>query len=46
MEMCAEGGEGEDIEYISPSDNRGAGSLVGNQLEEYPDGTLVEFIFE
>lgn len=22
MEMCAEGGEGEDIEYISPSDNR------------------------
>lgn len=46
MAMCAEGGEGADIEYISPSDNRGAGSWVGNQLEEYPDGTLVEFIFE
>ncbi|MCF7753348.1 DNA-entry nuclease [Paenibacillus xylanexedens] len=46
MAMCAEGGEGADIEYISPSDNRGAGSWVGNQLEEYPDGTLIEFIFE
>lgn len=46
MAMCAEGGEGADIEYISPSDNRGAGSWVGNQLEGYPDGTLVEFIFE
>lgn len=46
MAMCAEGGEGADIEYISPSDNRGAGSWVGNQLEEYPDGTLVEFLFE
>lgn len=46
MAMCAEGGEGADIEYISPSDNRGAGSWVGNQLEDYPDGTLVEFIFE
>jgi len=46
MAMCSEGGEGADIEYISPSDNRGAGSWVGNQLEEYPDGTLVKFIFE
>lgn len=46
MAMCAEGGEGADIEYISPSDNRGAGSWVGNKLEEYPDGTLIEFIFE
>ncbi|WP_339194237.1 NucA/NucB deoxyribonuclease domain-containing protein [Paenibacillus sp. FSL P4-0176] len=46
MAMCAEGGEGADIEYISPSDNRGAGSWVGNQLEEYPDGTVVEFILK
>lgn len=44
MAMCAEGGEGADIEYISPKDNRGAGSWVGNQLEDYPDGTRVEFI--
>ncbi|WP_413373339.1 hypothetical protein [Paenibacillus taichungensis] len=46
MAMCTEGGEGADIEYITPKDNRGAGSWVGNQLEDYPDGTLVEFIFE
>lgn len=46
MAMCAEGGEGADIEYISPSDNRGAGSWVGNKLEDYPDGTVVEFTFE
>jgi hypothetical protein len=46
MAMCAEGGAGADIEYISPSDNRGAGSWVGNKLEDYPDGTVVEFKFE
>lgn len=44
MAMCAEGGEGADIEYIDPSDNRGAGSWVSNQLEDFPDGTRVEFI--
>ena len=44
MAMCAEGGDGADIQYISPKDNRGAGSWVGNQLEDYPDGTRVEFI--
>lgn len=41
MAMCEEGGEGADIEYIPPSDNRGAGSWVGNQLENYEDGTKV-----
>lgn len=46
MAMCEEGGTGADIEYISPSDNRGAGSWVGNALEDYPDGTRVEFVFE
>lgn len=43
MAMCKEGGTGADIRYISPSDNRGAGSWVGNQLEAYPDGTRVLF---
>jgi hypothetical protein len=43
MAMCAEGGAGADIKYISPSDNRGAGSWVSNQLESYPDGTRVKF---
>lgn len=46
MAMCAEGGAGADIEYITPSDNRGAGSWVGNQLEGFADGTRVEFMFK
>jgi hypothetical protein len=46
MAMCREGGEGADIEYIKPSDNRGAGSWVGNQLEDFADGTRVEFMFK
>ncbi|MEC0234090.1 NucA/NucB deoxyribonuclease domain-containing protein [Paenibacillus kribbensis] len=44
MAMCAEGGEGADIKYISPKDNRGAGSWVGHKLDDYEDGTKVEFI--
>ncbi|OKP97499.1 NucA/NucB deoxyribonuclease domain-containing protein [Paenibacillus sp. P46E] len=46
MAMCEEGGSGADIEYITPKDNRGAGSWVGNQLDELPDGTRVEFMFK
>lgn len=46
MAMCKEGGSGADIEYITPSDNRGAGSWVGNQLEGLPDGTRVQFMFK
>lgn len=44
MAMCAEGGEGANIEYITPTDNRGAGSWVGNKLHDYKDGTRVMFI--
>ncbi len=44
MAMREEGGEGADIKYISPKDNRGAGSWVGHKLDEYPDGTRVKFI--
>lgn len=44
MAMCAEGGAGADIKYISPADNRGAGSWVSNQLEKYPDGTRVRIV--
>ncbi|QAV11267.1 sporulation protein [Bacillus vallismortis] len=43
MAMCKEGGEGASVEYISPADNRGAGSWVGHQLTDYPDGTKVLF---
>ncbi|MDE1376842.1 sporulation protein, partial [Bacillus licheniformis] len=38
-----EGGTGASVEYISPSDNRGAGSWVGNQVSDYPDGTKILF---
>ncbi|MCC3381879.1 NucA/NucB deoxyribonuclease domain-containing protein [Paenibacillus farraposensis] len=44
MAMCSEGGEGADIKYISPKDNRGAGSWVSHQLDKYADGTKVRFI--
>lgn len=44
MAMCAEGGSGANIEYITPKDNRGAGSWVSHPLEGYPDGTRVEFV--
>ncbi|MBY7736700.1 NucA/NucB deoxyribonuclease domain-containing protein [Paenibacillus sp. P2(2022)] len=44
MGMCAEGGAGADIRYITPSDNRGAGSWVSHQLDKYADGTMVRFI--
>jgi hypothetical protein len=44
MAMCAEGGTGADIMYINPTDNRGAGSWVSNQLEKYPDGTKIQIV--
>ena len=44
MAMFSEGGKGADIRYINPSDNRGAGSAIGNALKEYPDGTIVKII--
>lgn len=46
MAMCKEGGKGASVAYIDASDNRGAGSWVGNQLEDYPDGTRILFIVE
>lgn len=44
MAMCREGGAGAHVEYIDPSDNRGAGSWVSNQIREYPDGTRIKFV--
>jgi len=46
MAMCAEGGEGANVAYINPSDNRGAGSWVGHQLSAYENGEKVLFIVE
>ncbi|MFD3445910.1 sporulation protein [Microbacteriaceae bacterium 4G12] len=42
MAFCKEGGSGADIEYISPEDNRGAGSYIGNKVENLKDGTRVK----
>ncbi|GMK37807.1 hypothetical protein PCCS19_08610 [Paenibacillus sp. CCS19] len=44
MAMCAEGGAGADVAYVISSDNRGAGSWVGNKLDAYPDGKRVLFV--
>jgi len=33
--MSEEGGYGASVRYIDPSDNRGAGSVMGNQLEDW-----------
>lgn len=44
MAMCDEGGSEVSVVYIDPSENRGAGSWVGNQLAQYPDGTRVKFV--
>lgn len=41
MAMCEEGGEGADIRYIKPKENRGAGSWFSNKVEKYPNGTVV-----
>jgi hypothetical protein len=44
--MCLEGGAGANVRYISPSDNRGSGAWVNNQLEDYPDDTWLKFIVQ
>ncbi|ADM70819.1 Sporulation-specific extracellular nuclease [Paenibacillus polymyxa E681] len=44
MAMCAEGGKGANVKYIAPKDNRGAGSWVSHQLDEFEDGTRVKFV--
>ena len=46
MAMCEEGGYNAHVDYVLSSDNRGAGSWVGHQLRDYPDGTKIKFIIE
>lgn len=41
--MSAEGGYGADVRYVESSDNRGAGSSMGNQLEEFCNGQPFRF---
>ena len=42
MAMFKEGGNNASVRYIDPSDNRGAGSVIGNMLSELPDGTKIK----
>ncbi|MGE6632201.1 NucA/NucB deoxyribonuclease domain-containing protein [Bacillus sp. NPDC077027] len=44
MAVCLEGGKGASVRYVTPSDNRGAGSWVSHQISGYPDGKRVLFI--
>ncbi|MFZ7237227.1 NucA/NucB deoxyribonuclease domain-containing protein, partial [Avibacterium gallinarum] len=40
--MFAEGGKNSSIRYISPSDNRGAGSCIGIQCRKFNDGDKIK----
>ena len=40
--MTKEGGTGASVRLIDPSDNRGAGSTIGNALRDQPDDTQFE----
>jgi RHS repeat-associated protein len=42
--VFAEGGEGASVQYVPPSDNRGAGASIGNQLRGVPDGAKVQVV--
>lgn len=44
MAMCQEGGNGASVRYISPADNRGAGSYVGSKVSDLPDGTKFKMV--
>lgn len=37
-------GEKASVRHINPSDNRGAGALIGKQIENLPDGTPVRVV--
>jgi hypothetical protein len=42
--MFQEGGTGSSVRGIDPSDNRGAGSSMGHQARDLPDGTRVRVV--
>ncbi|MFO3713032.1 RHS repeat-associated core domain-containing protein, partial [Pseudomonas amygdali pv. tabaci] len=42
MAMFNEGGSGASVRHIGPSDNRGAGSSIGNVLSGPPNGTKIK----
>ncbi|HCL5254129.1 TPA: hypothetical protein N2G30_004336 [Salmonella enterica] len=46
MAMFKEGGTGADVRYISPGNNRGAGSSIGHTLKDVRDGTRIKIIID
>jgi Deoxyribonuclease NucA/NucB len=42
--VSQEGGKGASVRPIDPSDNRGAESTMGKQMQSYPNGTQVEIV--
>nr|WP_264080311.1 RHS repeat-associated core domain-containing protein [Taylorella equigenitalis] len=46
MAMFKEGGEDASVRSINRSDNRGAGSSIGRELANYPDGTRLKIVFQ
>jgi Deoxyribonuclease NucA/NucB len=42
--MFSEGGAGASVKYIDSSDNRGAGSVMGSDLDGLPDGARVRIV--
>lgn len=44
MAMFKKGGANASVRHIDPSDNRGAGSVIGNMLSTMPDGTKVKVL--
>ncbi|KAJ4455746.1 putative sporulation protein [Paratrimastix pyriformis] len=40
--VCEEGGEGANVRYIDPHDNRVAGSSMAHQIKKYPNGTKTQ----
>jgi hypothetical protein len=42
--MSKEGGSGASVKYINPSDNRGSGSVMGNEIKGLPDGAIVKIV--
>ncbi|QKW31308.1 hypothetical protein HUT11_30140 [Streptomyces seoulensis] len=39
-----EGGTGASVRPVTPGDNRGAGSVIGNHCSGLPDGTKVRIV--
>ncbi len=44
--VVGEGGIGASVRYIDPTDNRGAGNSIGNQLKGVPDGAKIKLEVE